>query len=98
MASAYDATTTTATLANPRMWDPDVFLRGARGARFVADELPALEGQIRLNPAAEIANEIQQLNDAHRAELDRQFWDGIQWRVADNNENQAQVAPAVPEV
>ena len=50
------------------------------------------------NPAAEIANEIQQLNDAHRAELDRQFWNGIQWRAVDANENQAQVAPAVPEV
>lgn len=66
------------TLANPRRWDPDVFLRGARGARFVADELPPLEGQIQLNPDW------------------RQRRVGVLEQI--NNENQAEVAPAVPEV
>ena len=51
----------------------------------LADELPPLQGQI-------------QLNAAHQAELDRQFWNGVQWRVAQRNENQVEVAPAMPEV
>lgn len=48
-----------------------------------ADELPPLQGQIQLNEARLVHQD---------------FLDGIQWRAVDNNENQAEVAPAVPEV
>lgn len=103
-ASVYDDPTKLGPLTT--RLDPDVFLRGARGVNerpAAINDWPQVNDlgqriEIVNNPAAEIANEIQQLNDAHRAELDRQFWNDIQWRAVDNNENQAQVAPAVPEV
>ena len=92
-ASVYDETTAT-------RLDPDVFLRGARGV----NERPAAINdwpQVNdLGQRIEIVNRPLAGADLlqRQVELDRQFLNGVQWRAVDNNENQAQVAPAVPEV
>lgn len=83
VASFYDIeTTTTGTTANLRMWDP-IRPPAAINEWPRADELPPRQGQIQLNQARLVHQD---------------FLDGVQWGVADNNENQAEVAPAVPEV
>jgi len=102
-AGIYDIeTTTTGTIANPRMWDPDVFLRGARGARFVPaaiNDWPQAEdvaGRIEIvnNPIAPAGQRIDAI--IRQNPEWRQRPDGVWEQV--NNENQAEVAPAVPEV